>query len=566
MSQSLTNNSHSIKPIQTIQLQKSSVHFISEDNNNNNNNGAASGPRQTTQNGPNRYALVPASANGGVIHPATASTLTNTTSAGSPHQNHHHHHHQTPVQIVTANYYHQANVFTVPYNNNKAAQKSKSKQRMSSARQNYIFCIILLALLLVYNAQNLFLYKLNELNTGIQTILFCAFDDTYADYYSMLTQFVVPFLNLTLFAILPLTLLTVQVLLDVCFLIRVKREQMKRYMKLNEVIEWPLYLYYAVYMISQLPFALHQLFDLAAGTAKFPFVFPLFIQMKFSSHVWLVIVEQVLIFAAYSSDLFIWLLADKQMRELCSYWLNKRILCRTYSKDSSATGSSTASTRSCASKSSSDSSVINDESIKTQTGQLQTQTTVDLRPNSYASSTLTSTSSSNTASKKKQLSANIADGVKASAALSAASTHQVYSYDNDAEIINGGGNMINSIKMIDTDNDDIDMVNDCLIEQQPMGKPNQQYLTRLSEQDLENGNGLPNLDALKMSNNAKHHYSFNNYDISPHPPSFKTAVGSRTAGVPLLKSSRETSRTPPDLNKSHQYQNDDFDLDIHNTK
>lgn len=195
-----------------------------------------------------------------------------------------------------------------------------------------MFAGLLLAALLVYNAQNLLFYKLNELTTDTQTIMFCAFDDKYADYYSMLTSFLVPFLNLVLFALLPLTLLTVQVLLDTCFLIRVRREQAKRYMKLSECIEWPLYCYYLVYMVAHLPYAMHQLVDLCAGTSKFPFVFPLFIQMKFSSHVWLVIVEQTLMFLGNAADLFIWLVVDRQMRELCVFWLNKRILCRTYTK------------------------------------------------------------------------------------------------------------------------------------------------------------------------------------------------------------------------------------------
>lgn len=252
---------------------------------------------------------------------------------GILHNHHnHHHHHQPPVQIVS-NYY-QSNVFALPSNSSTrhTGRKSSRARQESITKTNLLFSGLLLALLLIYNAQNLFFYKLNELTTDQQTIHFCAFDDKYADYYSMLTQFLVPFTNLFLFAILPLTLLTVQVLLDVCFLIRVRREQAKRYLKLSECIEWPLYVYYLVYMVSHLPYALHQLVDLAIGTSKFPFVFPLFIQMKFSSNVWLVIIEQVLLFLGQSADLFIWLVVDRQMRELCVYWLNKRILCRTYTK------------------------------------------------------------------------------------------------------------------------------------------------------------------------------------------------------------------------------------------
>lgn len=288
-----------MKQLQTYNLKTSTVHFINEQDQTNEEN------RSLTK-------------------PYMSATL-------QPHR-HHNHRPPVPVHIVQSNYYHQANVFAISSSSKSHRKSSRARREALITKTNILFTIGLFLALLAYNAQNLFLYKLNELNTGAQMILFCAFDDAYADYYTMLTQFLVPFLNLFFFAILPLTLLTVQVLLDVCFLIRVKREQMKRYMKISEDIEWPLYAYYLVYMVSQLPYALHQFVDLTVGTAKFPFVFPLFIQMKFSAHVWLVIIEQTLIFLAYSSDLFIWLIVDKQMRELCAYWLNKRILCRTYSK------------------------------------------------------------------------------------------------------------------------------------------------------------------------------------------------------------------------------------------
>lgn len=307
-----------MKPMQSFNMQKSTVHFINEQDTED------SVQRSLTNPNSSRYALLSHHQQQHQHHPHH-----------SQHQHHHQQQHQ-PVQIVTSNYYHQSNVFAMPPSSSamsarSGAAKSRSKL-VGISRTNLVFSLALFAALLVYNAQNLIFYKLNELNTGTQMILFCAFDDSYADYYSMLTQFLVPFLNLFLFAVLPLTLLTVQVLLDVCFLIRVRREQLKRYMKLSEIIEWPLYAYYLVAMLAHLPYALHQLVDLCAGTSKFPFVFPLFIQMKFSSHVWLVIIEQMLIFIGCGADLFIWLLVDKQMRELATYWLNKRIFCRTYTK------------------------------------------------------------------------------------------------------------------------------------------------------------------------------------------------------------------------------------------
>ena len=204
----------------------------------------------------------------------------------------------------------------------------------SQKRQNLVYCLVLFAFLAVYNSQNLFFYSLSELKApnSLETIYYCAFDKNYADYYALLNQYIVPLLNLVLFAGLPLALCTMQVLFDVCFLVRVQREQMKRYLKLRDIIEWPLYVYYGVYMVSQVPFALHQVNDLIMGTVKFPFVFPLFIQLKFTSKVWLVVLEMTLIFVAYSSDLFIWIACDKEMRQLAKCWLNKRIFCRTYVK------------------------------------------------------------------------------------------------------------------------------------------------------------------------------------------------------------------------------------------
>lgn len=138
--------------------------------------------------------------------------------------------------------------------------------------------------------------------------------------------------NLCLFSLFPILLCTMQVLFDACFLVRVQREQMKRYEKLKEVIEWPLYCYYIVLILSQVPFALHQIVDLCIGTTKFPFVFPLFIQLKFTSKVWLSIFEMVSMFMACGADLYIWIFCDRQMSSLASNWLSKRMFCRTYTQ------------------------------------------------------------------------------------------------------------------------------------------------------------------------------------------------------------------------------------------
>jgi hypothetical protein len=199
--------------------------------------------------------------------------------------------------------------------------------------RNVLFCSILFMLICMYNAQNFFLYSLFELTKNGQTIHFCAFESNYANYYTLLNQFILPITNLCLFSIFPLLLCTMQVFFDTCFLIRVQREQLKRYEQLkDDVIEWPLYAYYAVYMISQIPILLHQVVDLASGAVKFPFVFPIFIQLKFTSKVWLNVIEMTLMFICYSSDLYIWILCDKQMRRLAAYWLNKCIFCHTHNQ------------------------------------------------------------------------------------------------------------------------------------------------------------------------------------------------------------------------------------------
>lgn len=216
------------------------------------------------------------------------------------------------------------------YKAKKVPSDSCFCELFSRKRKNVMFCVVLLTLLCAYDAQNLFLYSLANLEGKTDTVYFCAFESTYAEYYSVLTQLIVPLTNLCLFSLFPILLCTMQVLFDACFLVRVKREQMKRYEKLKEVIEWPLYAYFAVLIISQVPFALHQVVDLCIGTVKFPFVFPLFIQLKFTSKVWLSVFEMVSMFLACAADFYIWILCDRQFRTLASNWINKRIFCRTY--------------------------------------------------------------------------------------------------------------------------------------------------------------------------------------------------------------------------------------------
>ena len=109
-----------------------------------------------------------------------------------------------------------------------------------------------------------------------------------------------------------------QIVFDVFFLIKGKNCK-----RLKDEIEWPLYAYYSLHMISQLPIALHIIVDLFRKTFKFPFVFPIFIQLNFTSKVWLNVVEMTLLFVCYSSDLYIWILFDKKIRWLIVCWLKK---------------------------------------------------------------------------------------------------------------------------------------------------------------------------------------------------------------------------------------------------
>ncbi len=225
------------------------------------------------------------------------------------------------------------NVNTRYVTSSSFVKSTQAKSTIAQNRKNITFCIFLFVILFTYNAQNLFLYSLSELPLpDMPTIYYCAFEQAYSEYYTVLNQYVIPLSNLVLFAALPLALATMQVLFDICFLVRVQREQMKRYLKLRDIIEWPIYIYYLVYLISQLPFALHQVNDLIMGTVKFPFVFPLFIQLKFTSKVWLTVIEMTLLCLACSTDLYIWIICDREVRQLAKYWLNKRIFCRTYAK------------------------------------------------------------------------------------------------------------------------------------------------------------------------------------------------------------------------------------------
>jgi hypothetical protein len=198
--------------------------------------------------------------------------------------------------------------------------------------KNIFNCILIFFLIVVYNSQNLLFYSLNQLtlpktNT---TIEYCAFEPMFSSYYVLISQHLVPVLNLLLFVLLPMLIGILYVSFDLCMFIRLKREQNKLYRHLNEFhIEWIVYIYFLVFFVSQLPLFLHQLIDIVSQNIKFPFVFPLFIGLIFSNKVWLVIFEMSLICLAYSSNFLWWCLFDKDFISIIKFYFNKYILCKT---------------------------------------------------------------------------------------------------------------------------------------------------------------------------------------------------------------------------------------------
>lgn len=145
----------------------------------------------------------------------------------------------------------------------------------------------------------------------------------------------------------------------------------------------------------------------------------------------------------------------------------------------------------------------------------------------YASSTLSSTTSSHNQqnhTKKKSISPIIA-----SATLSASNTTNELVFEPPNSPVTK--NQV--IRMIDTDNEDVDVSNDS---SEPI------RLDKLDEEDKQQ-------IALDTSINAI-------YEKNMHPPSFKTAISSR----PIFSSN--FNQHSPIADYRHQYQND-IDLNIH---
>jgi hypothetical protein len=224
------------------------------------------------------------------------------------------------------------------------SNKNKTKASENNATENYsclnenkrnsLKCFLIFLLILIYNSQNFILYSLNEVSiiNKYQNLSakFCAFSSDYSKYYILINQEIIPILNLTLFVIFPIIYGIHQLWVDVCLLIILKREQRKRYEFLNEYhIEWVLYIFFIIFFISQVPLCIHQIIDLVFQNFKFPFVFPMFISLIFSTKVTLVLVEMSLLCFAYSSSFFVFWIFDFGFRNIIKFYFYKYILCRT---------------------------------------------------------------------------------------------------------------------------------------------------------------------------------------------------------------------------------------------
>ena len=309
---------------------------------------------------------------------------------------------------------------------------ASSSCTQSSSRRSVYACLMIMLLVVMYNIPNILFYSLNKVTVILSrprdvqiqsnTVSYCAFDEAFAKYYSLINNKLIPALNLLLFNFLPLIICFTYILLDACFLVRLYREQQKIYEKLKEFIEWPLYAYFVVFSVTHLPFILHDLCDLIAGTNKFPFVFPLFIRMTFSNKVPLVIIENLLMCLAYASYFYIWLATDKLFRQLVCILFNKHVLCRSHNSCGGG-GSSSNSTSGC-STTSGTSQIIKKS---------KTTSNVDVGCGDSGTSTTSSTRSTSKIDAIESVASNVH-------AISKLHSFQMIDTDtNDDELKGGGG-------------------------------------------------------------------------------------------------------------------------------
>ena len=215
---------------------------------------------------------------------------------------------------------------------NQRATNSRSCGCFKESSKNIVNCILIFILIVLYNAQNLFFYSINDVFIVKQnvSIKFCAFDPFYSNYYLLISQHIVPMLNLLLFLILPMIIGVLYLSFDLCLFIRLKREQNKLYLHLKEYhIEWLIYIYFIIFFISQMPLFIHQVADYVTQNIKFPFVFPLFIGLIFSTKVGLVLFEMSMLCFGYSISFLFWCLFDNDFINIIKFYFNKYVLCRT---------------------------------------------------------------------------------------------------------------------------------------------------------------------------------------------------------------------------------------------
>jgi hypothetical protein len=362
-------------------------------------------------------------------------------------------------------------------------------------------------------------------------VTICAFDDYYTPVFGLVNQYLSPIFNLFFFSFLPVLIGGVQCILDMAYLRRLKREQKKFYIKLNEDhIEWTLYAYFAAYFIVLLPLFFHQVIELVLGTKKFPFVFPLFIQLKFSSAVPLVVTEMSLLFILCAADLFIWLCVDKNLKLLAKLWLKRYIFCKkskaikkqqiTASSASSSSGSTPTpnsdNTESSSAKTSSEMCAIQDTDPAKMNllGVGGGKMNKDSGTSSNGTNTLTSNASvimMTNKSKKQLLLPNLTDAIKQTAAIPASIQHtSVYPYETSLE------KNERNFKMIDTDidhmcDDDYDL-------------DNNNDIDNVNDEDIVANVYVTNEEiqkAVAVGQSMRNYKS--NYE-NVNPPSFKTAI------------------------------------------
>lgn len=222
--------------------------------------------------------------------------------------------------------------------NDRSKRNSKIFGCFNVKHKNTVYCLSIIVIIMLYNLPNMLFYTLNRLEyppSSGSYVTFCAFEPRLSDIFTTLTTKIQPALNLSLFVFIPIIFGGLIILLDICFLIRVYRNDEKRFKKFENNLEITLYVYFFVFALTHSLYAFHTAIDLLRGANKFPFVLPIFIGMTFTKYVGLFITEMLFICIGLSSDFFIWFFADRKFRQLVMYLFKKHILCKSNNLNSS---------------------------------------------------------------------------------------------------------------------------------------------------------------------------------------------------------------------------------------